>query len=356
MWKTQFHNGDWPFRAFSITLWPYSWRIQMNMFGSVVKGALVGLGVAAALMPIHATAASEWPTRPITMVVPFPAGGATDIVGRMLAQQLTDRLGQPVIVENRAGANATIGMQQVANAKADGYTILYNTSSLALSPALYNNLSFDPVESFEPVTTTATVPLVLLVNSDLPVDTVEELVDYAKNQPGSLNFASSGSGNITHLAGFLFNQGAGISAQHVPYKGTAPALVDIMGGQVDYMMGTVNDAIPHIESGRVKALAVTTMNRVDIYPDIPTVHETVIPDFDLSAWQGVMTPAGVSDDIIQKLNQTIIASMQSDEVTRQLSEQGAFVLGSTPQEYEQYLESELAYWKNAVEEAGVKQE
>lgn len=300
-----------------------------------------------------AAAAEQWPTRPVTVVVPFPAGGATDIVGRLLANELSQRLGQPFIVENKGGANATIGMQYVANAKPDGYTILYNTSSLAISPALYKKLTFDPVTSFTPVSTTATVPLVLIVNNSLPVTSAASFVDYVKSNPGKLNYASSSSGNVTHLAAFLFNKDAGIQAQHVPYKGTTPALVDLMGGQVQYMMGTINDALPHIQSNKVKTLAVTTSERLKILPDVPTVDETVSKGFDLSAWQGVMVPAGVPNSIVMRLNAAIRDSLTSPALLAQLDKQGAVVLGSTPEEYASYLNEQLGYWNAAVKEAGV---
>jgi tripartite-type tricarboxylate transporter receptor subunit TctC len=323
-----------------------------------IKHALGGMGLAlaAAVLPMQAYGqVGDWPNKPITMVVPFPAGGATDIVGRIVAKQLSDSLGRPVVVENRGGANATIGMQYVANAKADGYTILYNTSSLSLSPALYKGLSFDPATSFDPVSTTAAVPMVLMVNNDLPVKTVQEFVQYAKKQQGRLNYASSGNGNVTHLAGFLFNKGVGITAEHVPYKGTAPALVDLVGGQTHYMIGTLNDALPLIKAGRVKALAVTTPARVGILPDLPTVNETVIKDFDLSAWQGVMTPAGVPPAILDKLNAAVLAALKSDDMKKQEAEEGTVILGSSREDYRKFIRAQIDYWQAAVREAGVKQ-
>lgn len=323
----------------------------------ILKPALAGLGLIAAIaLPVHGASAADWPVKPITMVVPFPAGGATDIVGRLLAKQLGERLGQSVIVENKGGANATIGMQYVANSAPDGYTILYNTSSLTLSPALYKKLSFNPAKSFDAVSTTATVPLVLLVSNDVPANTIEEFVQHAKSNPGTLNFASSGNGNITHLAGFLFNQGVGISAEHIPYKGTAPALVDLIGGRTDYMMGTLSDALPMIAAKKVKMLAVTTLDRVQNFPDLPTVDETVLKGFNLSAWQGVVTPAGVPEEVLAKLNAAVLASMKSEEMVRQLGEQGTVILGSTRDEYAQFIDSQLLYWNKAVEDAGVERE
>lgn len=319
---------------------------------AVMMGCMTALACAQAV----AANATDWPTRPVTMVVPFPAGGATDIVGRLLAKELTQRLGQTFVVENKGGANATIGMQYVANAQPDGYTILYNTSSLALSPALYKKLSFDPMTSFTAVSTTATVPLVLLVNNSLPVSSAAEFVAYARAHPGKLNYASSGNGNVTHLAAFLFNKNTGIQAQHVPYKGTTPALVDLMGGQVQYMIGTVNDALPHIQANKVKTLAMTTASRLPILPDVPTVNESVSKGFDLSAWQGVMVPAGVAPEVVQRLNGAIRDALKSPEFVAQLDKQGAVTLGSTPQEYAKYLDQQLAYWKTAVREAGVEQE
>jgi len=234
--------------------------------------------------------AADWPTRAVTLVIPFPPGGPTDLIGRMLAKQLTAQLGQSVVVENKAGANGNIGGQAVANAKPDGYTALYNTSSLALSPSLYKNLNYSPTKDLTPVSSTAIVPLMLLVNNNVPVNTIQEFVAYAKKNPGKLSYSSGGNGNITHLAAFLLLQAMGLEATHVPYKGSAPAMVDLMGGQVEFSTNTINDSMLLVRDKRLKGLAVTSAKRSSALPDVPTVSETVLKDFDMGAWQGVMMP------------------------------------------------------------------
>lgn len=294
-----------------------------------------------------------WPQQPVTMVVPFPPGGPTDIVARQLAKQLAQRLGQPFVVENRGGANATIGMQHVATAKPDGYTILYNTSSIALSPALYPDLSYDPATAFDAVSTTANVPLVVLVNPKIPVDNLEQLKVHVAAHKTS--YASSGMGNITHLGGFLLNKGLDIKALHVPYKGSAPAMVDLMGGQVDYMVNTLNDSLSAISGKKVKILALASLQRNEqVLPGVPTVDEAGVKGFEIGAWQGVVVPRGTPQPIIDKLNKTIRDTLDSPDFRANLQKQGTETLGSTPEAYRQFILQETERWKQVVQEAGVK--
>ena len=295
----------------------------------------------------------DWPTRAVTLVIPFPPGGPTDLIGRVLAKQLTAQLGQSVVVENKAGANGNIGGQAVANAKPDGYTALYNTSSLALSPSLYKNLNYSPTKDLTPVSSTAIVPLMLLVNNKLPVNTIEEFVAYAKKNPGKLSYSSGGNGNITHLAAFLLLQAMGLEATHVPYKGSAPAMVDLMGGQVEFSTNTINDSMLLVRDKRLKGLAVTSTKRSSALPDVPTVSETVLKDFDMGAWQGVMMPAGTDPAIVTRLSTEIRQALQNPAVLKQLDGQGALVLGSTPEQYAQYLASEIKRFAEVVKAAGV---
>ncbi len=295
----------------------------------------------------------DWPTRAVTLVIPFPPGGPTDLIGRVLAKQLTAQLGQSVVVENKAGANGNIGGQAVANAKPDGYTALYNTSSLALSPSLYKNLNYSPTKDLTPVSSTAIVPLMLLVNNKLPVNTIEEFVAYAKKNPGKLSYSSGGNGNITHLAAFLLLQAMGLEATHVPYKGSAPAMVDLMGGQVEFSTNTINDSMLLVRDKRLKGLAVTSTKRSSALPDVPTVSETVLKDFDMGAWQGVMMPAGTDPAIVTRLSTEIRQALQNPAVLKQLDDQGALVLGSTPEQYAQYLASEIKRFAEVVKAAGV---
>ena len=296
---------------------------------------------------------ADWPTRTVTLVIPFPPGGPTDLIGRMLAKQLTAQLGQSVVVENKAGANGNIGGQAVANAKPDGYTALYNTSSLALSPSLYKNLNYSPTKDLTPVSSTAIVPLMLLVNNNVPVNTIQEFVAYAKKHPGKLSYSSGGNGNITHLAAFLLLQAMGLEATHVPYKGSAPAMVDLMGGQVEFSTNTINDSMLLVRDKRLKGLAVTSAKRSSALPDVPTVSETVLKDFDMGAWQGVMMPAGTDPKIVNAFSAEIRKALQDSAMLKQLDAQGAQVLGSTPEQYAQYLASEIKRFAEVVKAAGV---
>ncbi len=296
---------------------------------------------------------TDWPTRAVTLVIPFPPGGPTDLIGRVLAKQLTAQLGQSFVVENKAGANGNIGGQAVANAKPDGYTALYNTSSLALSPSLYKNLNYSPTKDLTPVSSTAIVPLMLLVNNNVPVNTIQEFVAYAKKNPGKLSYSSGGNGNITHLAAFLLLQALGLEATHVPYKGSAPAMVDLMGGQVEFSTNTINDSMLLVRDKRLKGLAITSAKRSTALPDVPTVSETVLKDFDMGAWQGVMMPAGTDPRIVNALSTEIRKALQDPAMLTQLDAQGAQVLGSTPEQYAQYLASEIKRFAEVVKAAGV---
>ncbi|WP_237173640.1 Bug family tripartite tricarboxylate transporter substrate binding protein [Paracandidimonas lactea] len=297
---------------------------------------------------------AKWPSRAMNMIVPFPPGGPTDLIARVLAKHLGDQLGQPIVVENKAGANATIGMAAAAKANADGYTLLYNTSSIALAPALYKQLSFDPLKDFDAVSSTAVIPMVLLTHPSVPASTVQEFVAYARKHPQQLSYGSAGAGNITHLGAFLFNQTTGIDATHIPYRGSAPALTDLVGGQVQFMANTLNDSLPFIKEKRVKALAITSIARNPAVPDVPTIAETVIPGFEMGAWQGIMVPAGTPTAIVTRLNSEIRKALQTDTVRAQLKLQGAEPLGATPQEYQQYIVAETKRLGDVIASAGVK--
>lgn len=319
-----------------------------------MKKALLAGSLAILALGAAASAHAAWPERPITMVVPFPPGGPTDLVARVLAKQLTDQLGQIVVVENKGGANGNIGMQYAAAAKPDGYTVLYNTSSIALSPNLYRSLAFDPVKDFAPVSSTAVIPLVLLVHPSVPAPDTRTFVQYAREHPGKLSYGSAGAGNVTHLGALLLLRSLEIDAVHVPYRGSAPAMTDLVGGQVQLMTNTLNDSLGFIREGKLRALAVTSGARSEQLPDVPTVAETVAPGFEMGAWQGVVVPAGTPAPVIDKLNAEIRRALQSPEMNRQLKAQGAQALGSTPQEYAAYIKSEIARWGEVVKAANVK--
>lgn len=319
-----------------------------------MKKALLAASLAIMALGSAAGAHAAWPDRPITMVVPFPPGGPTDLVARVLAKQLTDQLGQTVVVENKGGANGNIGMQYAAAAKPDGYTVLYNTSSIALSPNLYRSLAFDPVKDFAAVSSTAVIPLVLLVHPSVPAKNAQAFVEYARQHPGKLSYGSAGAGNVTHLGALLLLRSLDIDAVHVPYRGSAPAMTDLVGGQVQVMTNTLNDSLGFVREGKLRALAVTSAQRSDQLPDVPTVAETVAPGFGMGAWQGVVVPAGTPAPVIDQLNAEIRRALQSPEMQKQLKAQGAQALGSTPQEYAAYIKSEIQRWGEVVKAANVK--
>lgn len=301
-----------------------------------------------------APARAAWPERPVTMVVPFPPGGPTDLVARVLAKQLADQTGQTFVVENKGGANGNIGMQYAAAAKPDGYTVLYNTSSIALSPNLYRNLPFDPVKDFTAVSSTAVIPLVLLTHPSVPVNDVREFVDYARANPGKLSYGSAGAGNVTHLGALLFLRSVGIQAVHVPYRGSAPAMTDLVGGQVQFMTNTLNDSLGFVREGKLKALAVSSKARSPQLPDTPTLGETVAPDFEMGAWQGMVVPAGTPQAVVDALNAQIRKALQAPPVLKQLAAQGAQPLGSSPAEYGEYIRAEIDRWHEVVQAADVR--
>ncbi|WP_295522507.1 tripartite tricarboxylate transporter substrate binding protein [uncultured Pseudacidovorax sp.] len=315
---------------------------------AAVAGALTGL-------PVQAQPAAPvgYPTKAITMVVPFPPGGPTDLIARVLAQKLSEQMGQPVMVDNKPGANGNIGSAYVAKAAPDGYTVLYNTSSVALSPALYKSMPYDVLRDLAPVALTAVVPLALVVNPGVPANNVREFVAYAKANPGKLSYGSAGNGNVTHLAAYQFVRAQGIEATHVPYKGSAPADVDLAGGQIQFMTDTVNSVMAFVRDKRMKLLAVTTAKRMSLFPDVPTLDETVMPGFEAGAWQGLMVPAATPPAVVQRLNAEIMKALRSPDVRERLAQQGTEPLGSTPEEYGTYIRKELARWAGVVKATGV---
>ena len=318
--------------------------------------ALASMFCAAVLATSGVQAQTAFPSKPITMIVPFPPGGPTDLVARVIAQKMSESMGQPVVVDNRGGANGNLGAMLAVKAPADGYTLLYNTSSIKLSPALYKSMSYDVQRDLAPVALTAVVPLALVVPTSVPANTVKEFIAYAKANPGKLSYGSAGNGNVTHLGAFQFVQANGIDAVHIPYKGSAPADVDLVGGQIQFMTDTVNSVMPFVRDNRLKMLAVTTSKRMSLFPDVPTLAETGMPGFEVGAWQGVMVPAKTPAPIIQQLNSEVMKALQSPEVRQKLALQGAEPLGSTPQAYGEYVQKELLRWAKVVKQTGVSLE
>ena len=320
----------------------------------IVATRRFALGALAAAALCGSAVAQQWPAKPITMVVPFPPGGPTDMVARVLAQQVGQQLGQTVIIDNRPGANGNIGNAMVAKAQPDGYTVLYNTSSIALSPSLYKKLSYDVNKDLQPVALTAVVPLGLVVNPKVPANTVQEFVKYAKDNPGKLSYGSAGNGNVTHLAAFQAVQHFKLEASHVPYKGSAPADVDLVAGQIDFMTDTINSVAPFIKDGKLKLLAVSTSKRIPNFPDAPTLAESGMTGFEAGAWQGVMLPAKTPEAIVQRLNAELLKALKDAGVLEKLRIQGAEPVGSTPTEYGDYINSEIKRWAGVVKSTGVQ--
>jgi tripartite-type tricarboxylate transporter receptor subunit TctC len=314
----------------------------------------LALAATALLAPCGtAWAQAGYPTRPITMVVPFPPGGPTDLVARVVAQKMSEQMGQPIVVDNRGGANGNIGAVAVAKAQADGYTLLYNTSSITLSPALYKSLSYDVLRDLAPVALTAVVPLALVVHPGVPANNVAEFVAYAKANAGKLSYGSAGNGNVTHLAAYQFVRAMGIDAAHIPYKGSAPADVDLAAGNIQFMTDTINSVMSFVKDKRMKLLAVTTAKRMSLFPEVPTLGETVMPGFEAGAWQGLMVPAGTPAAVVQRLNDEVNKALQSPDVRAKLAVQGAEPLGSTAEQYGAYVRKELGRWSGVVKSTGI---
>ena len=314
--------------------------------------ALAAVTVAALPDP---SLAQAWPSKPVTVIVPFPAGGTTDIVARLTAQKLSEAWGQPVIVDNRAGAGGNIGSAMVAKAAPDGYTLLMGTvGTHAINASLYDKMPYDVVKDFAPITNVAAVPNMLVVTPSLPVNSVPELIAYAKQNPGKLNMASSGNGTSIHLSGELFKVMTGIQMEHVPYKGSAPALTDLMGGQVQVMFDNMPSAIAHVKAGKLKAIAVTTAKRSPAMPDLPTIDEAGVKGFEAASWFGLLAPAGTPKEIVAKVQADVVKAMKTTDLTEKMGQQGAAAVGNTPDEFAAYIKAELAKWEKVVKASGAK--
>ncbi|MBA3504909.1 MAG: tripartite tricarboxylate transporter substrate binding protein [Betaproteobacteria bacterium] len=320
---------------------------------------VVGIATAVALAALSATpfagAQATYPTKPIRIVVPFPAGGTTDILARAVAQRLSETLGQPAVVDNRPGAGGNIGAELVAKAPADGHTLLMGTvGTHAINASLYSKMPYDHVRDFAPIILVAGVPNVLVVHPSVPVGSVKELIAYAKANPGKLNFASSGSGTSIHLAGELFKTMAGVQMAHVPYKGSAPAVTDLLGGQVQLMFDNLPSALPHIKAGKLKALAVTSATRAAALPDVPTIAESGLAGFDATSWFGLLAPAGTPQPIIARLNNEVAKWLASAEAKEKMAGLGANTAGHSTDEFVRHIAAETSKWAKVVKESGAK--
>ncbi|MEO8133935.1 MAG: tripartite tricarboxylate transporter substrate binding protein [Betaproteobacteria bacterium] len=299
--------------------------------------------------------AQTYPTHPVRLVVPFPAGGTTDILARAIAQKLSDALGQQFVVDNRPGAGGNIGADIVAKSPPDGYTLLMGTvGTQSINVSLYAKMPYDAAKDFAPVVLVAGVPNVLVVNPAVPVKTVPELIALAKEKPGAINFASSGNGTSIHLSGELFKSLTGVQMAHVPYKGSSPALTDLIGGQVQIMFDNLPSALPHIKGGKLRAVAVTSTKRAPVLPDLPTIAESGVPGFEASSWFGILAPAGTPRDIVTRINAEANKALQSADMKDKLLAQGAEAVGNTPEYFGDYIRTETVKWAKVVKDSGAK--
>ncbi len=299
--------------------------------------------------------AQPYPSKPIHLVVPFPPGGPTDIVGRMVAQKLSDGVGQNVVVENRPGAGGTVGSASVAKAAPDGYTLLYgSTSTLAIAPSLYKNLSYDPQKAFAPISLVSSGPIIIAVNEKVPARTLKEFIALAKSSPGKLAYGSGGNGTPPHLAGELFKTVGGVDLLHVPYKGGGPAITDVAAGQVQAIFEGQVALMPHFQSGRVRPLAITGAKRSPALPDVPTATEAGLPKYDANFWSGVVAPAGTPPEVIARLNSALVKALGSAEVRDTLTKQGLEPAGNAPREFAEHIRAEAQKWAAVVKASGAK--
>jgi len=310
----------------------------------------------AALVPWAAPAQTTdaWPGRPIRFILPFPPGGGTDILGRVIAERLTANLGQPVVTENRGGAGGNVGAEAAAKSAPDGYTIVLVAPSLAISTSLYSKLNYDAVRDFAPVSLVATVPNVMVTHPSVPANTLAEFIRVAKTRPGEMNFGSGGSGTSNHLAGELFNIVAGVRLVHVPYKGVNLAMSDVLSGQIHLVVIGVPAAAPHIKAGKLRALALVAPQRAAALPEVPTAAEAGLPNFEVTTWYGVLAPAGTPKTIVTRLNAELVRIMHAPDLKERLAAMATDPATSTPEEFADYIKREIAKWAEVVRQAGLK--
>jgi tripartite-type tricarboxylate transporter receptor subunit TctC len=319
-----------------------------------ITGLLLALAAAGATSAL-AQSAANYPTKPVRLIVPFPPGGSNDVVGRMIAIQLSDRLGQQVVVDNRGGAGGTIGTEVASRAAPDGYTLLVISIAHAVAPWLYD-LHYDSIKSFAPVAILATGPNVLVVHPDLPVHSVKELIDLAKQKPGELQYASAGIGSFQHLGGELFKLEAGVDIVHVPYKGGGPAMTDVLGGHIKIMFSSLVQTTAFIRNGQLRALGTGGAQRISALPDVPTIAEAGVPGYEADNWWGILAPAGTPQAIIDKLHTEIAAVQNSHLTKKQFANQGAEAVQMTSAAFGDFIAKEIAKWEQVVKKGGIKAE
>jgi tripartite-type tricarboxylate transporter receptor subunit TctC len=316
--------------------------------------AAVGVALAAGL---NGASAQNYPTRAITLVIPIAPGGSTSIVGRGIADKMSELLGEKVVVDNRPGAGGTVGTRAVAKSEPDGYTLVLGyTGTLAIGPSLYKSVGYDPRKDFAPIGLIGNAPNSLVVNPSFPAKTVAELISYAKANPGKVNFGSAGAGTASHITGEYFAHSAGITLVHIPYKGTGPVLTDLLGGHIPMAFAPIPASHPNVTAGKLRALAVTSITRSGLLPNVPTMVEAGLPGFDASLYYGLAAPAGTPRPVIDKLNKALRDALASDEVKRQLGNDGTEITPGTPEDYAAFIDKDEKKWSQLVKASGVEQE
>jgi tripartite-type tricarboxylate transporter receptor subunit TctC len=320
----------------------------------ILRFAFAWIAMGLALAPLPA-AAQAYPSKPIRLVIPFPPGGSNDVVGRMIAVQLSTQLQAPVVVENVGGAGGLIGTDMVAKAAPDGYSLVLVSVAFAFNPAIYK-LPYDPATAFAPVAVLGAGPVVVAVNPKLPAETLKDLVALAKAKPGSLNYASAGVGSFQHLAGELFKRQAGVDIVHVPFKGGGPAMMDVIAGNTQVAIGSLAQMVPQIKAGRLRALGVGSPARIAALPDVPTISEAGVPGYDATNWWGIMAPAGTPRPVIERLHKELSVIVASAETRKRFEAEGADALQMSPEEFGRFIATETAKWGRVVKESGIKAE
>ena len=328
--------------------------MKLNTRLALVSVALPLATIWTSLAPAAADASAAWPSRPIRLLVGFPAGGPTDVVARIVGEKLAQQTGQRVVVDNRPGAAGNIAAEILARATPDGHTLLYSSNAIALSPGLYSRLGYDPLKDIAPITQIGAGCLIFVIHPSLPVKSVKEFIQHAKARPGQLNYASSGAGTSTHLAAVLFSQRTGIETQHVPYKGTAPSLVDMIAGRTQFLMGAVLTAVPHVREGRLRALAVTGEKRIQSLPDLRTLTEADLPGFVVSTWQGIFATAGTPPAVLARINAEFVKAVRSPELRPRIEQQDMDPTGLPLEAFTAFYRGELARWTKVARDAGLK--
>ena len=316
------------------------------------------IGITAALgaliAPVVSANEANWPTKPIKLVVGYAAGGATDVVARLVANKMGGELGQSIIVDNRTGANSNVGAEIVARAPADGYTLYVYTIANTINASLYNKLGYDPIKDFEPIGMMAKIPNLLVVNPSLPIHSVQDYIKYAKESKDGITFASSGSGSSIHLSGEMFKMKTGLNMLHVPYRGSAPAVSDLLGGQVQSMFDNSPSSMPHVKAGKLRALAITSKERSPLLPDVPTIAESGFPGFEVQSWFGLSAPAGTPDAVIKRLNTALNMALKDPTIKQRLADLVATTAPGTPDDMRKFVASELKGWNEVVKASGAK--